>query len=66
MDRQQRKILTPEQVCQRYGFTMSTLYQYTSQKIIPHLKIRGFLRFIEQELEEWERSKTVPMNTKLL
>ncbi len=48
------KILTPEQVCSRYSIRMSTLYQWTSKKLIPFLKIGGLIRFKEEELEKWE------------
>ncbi len=48
------RLLTPEDVCVRYGFKKSTLYQWTSKGLIPHLKIRGLLRFDEDELKKWE------------
>lgn len=44
------KLLTPEEVCQRYSIKKNTLYQWTSKNIIPYLK-RGGLRFKENELE---------------
>ncbi len=51
------KLLTPEEVCQRYSIKKNTLYQWTSKNIIPYLK-RGGLRFKENELEQWERAET--------
>ncbi len=48
-------LLTPEQVCARYGIKKNTLYQWTSKGLIPHLKIRGLLRFDEDELKKWEQ-----------
>jgi excisionase family DNA binding protein len=50
------KLLTPEEVCGRYSIKMSTLYQWTSKNLIPHLKIRGLVRFEEETLEKWERN----------
>ncbi len=50
------KLLTPEQICERYGISKWTLYQWTSKNLIPHLKIRGMIRFVEQEIEGWEES----------
>lgn len=49
------RLLTPEEVCQRYSIKKNTLYQWTSRKLIPYLK-RGGLRFKENELEKWENS----------
>lgn len=50
------KLLTPEEVCKRYSIKISTLYQWTSKNQIPHLKIRGLIRFEEEALERWERT----------
>ncbi|MEW6008857.1 MAG: helix-turn-helix domain-containing protein [Candidatus Omnitrophota bacterium] len=50
------KLLTPEEVCKRYSIKISTLYQWTSKNLIPHLKIRGLIRFEEEALEKWERT----------
>ena len=52
-------LLTPEQVCERYGISRWTLYQWTSKNEIPHLKIRGIIRFREQDLEKWEEHNLV-------
>lgn len=51
------KLLTPEEVCQRYSIKKNTLYQWTSKNLIPYLK-RGGLRFKENELEKWESEGT--------
>jgi len=40
------RLLTPEEVCQRYSIKKNTLYQWTSKNLIPYLK-RGGLRFKE-------------------
>lgn len=50
------KLLTPEEVCERYSIKKNTLYQWTSKNLIPYLK-RGGLRFKENELEKWERQE---------
>lgn len=51
------RLLTPEEVCQRYSIKRNTLYQWTSKNLIPYLK-RGGLRFKENELEKWESGGT--------
>ncbi|HAZ10780.1 MAG TPA: excisionase [Candidatus Omnitrophica bacterium] len=60
-------LLTPEQVCEKYSIKLWTLYQWTAKKFIPHLKIRGLLRFREQDLDAWNTEHLVnSVNTKLL
>ncbi|HAZ10803.1 MAG TPA: DNA-binding protein [Candidatus Omnitrophica bacterium] len=48
------KLLTPEEVCERYNIKRSTLYQWTSKDFIPYIKIGGLNRFREEDLERWE------------
>jgi excisionase family DNA binding protein len=57
------RLLTPEEVCQRYSIKKNTLYQWTSKNLIPYLK-KGGLRFKENELEKWENGGAV--NIKLI
>jgi len=57
------RLLTPEEVCQRYSIKKNTLYQWTSKNLIPYLK-RGGLRFKADELEKWENGGAV--NIKLI
>lgn len=60
------KLLTPKEVCERYGISINTLYQWTSQNRIPHLRV-GKLLFREEDILKWEESRLVaPANTKLL
>ncbi len=53
------KLLTPQDVCDRYQIKKTTLYRWTSKNIIPHLK-RGGLRFNEAELNKWDEPKPQP------
>ncbi len=48
------EFLTLTEVCQRYGISKWTLYRWTSEGLIPHLKLRGLIRFREQDLKKWE------------
>ncbi|PIQ90911.1 MAG: hypothetical protein COV71_02105 [Candidatus Omnitrophica bacterium CG11_big_fil_rev_8_21_14_0_20_41_12] len=57
------RLLTPEEVCQRYSIKKNTLYQWTSKNLIPYLK-RGGLRFKADELEKWESGEV--SNIKLI
>jgi len=59
--------LEPKDVCERYGISIHTLYEWTSASYIPHIKTRGKLLFREQDLIRWEESKLIGVaNTKLL
>lgn len=48
------EFLTLTDVCERYGISKYTVYQWTARDFIPHLKIGGLLRFREQDLRRWE------------
>jgi len=50
------RLLTPEEVCERYQIKINTLYQWTSRNVIPHIK-RGGLRFKEEELNKWDEKE---------
>ena len=61
------KLITPNDLCNRYGISINTLYQWTSRKRIPYLKAGGKVLFKEQDLLKWEESRLVAVaNTKLL
>jgi excisionase family DNA binding protein len=50
------ELLSLTDVCQRYGISKWTVYQWTSKGLIPHLKLTGVIRFREQDLKKWEES----------
>lgn len=47
------KMLDPEQVSEMLKVKVSTIYQWTHQRFIPHVKIGRFVRFKEDEIEKW-------------
>lgn len=47
------KMLNPEQVSNMLEIKVSTIYQWTHQRFIPHIKIGRFVRFREDEIEKW-------------
>jgi len=59
--------LKPKDICERYGISIHTLYEWTSANHIPHIKPRGKLLFREQDLIKWEESSLAGVaDTKLL
>jgi len=53
------QFLSIEQVAARYGVQRATVYAWTSQRRIPHMKIGKHLRFREEDLREWEERHLV-------
>jgi excisionase family DNA binding protein len=47
------KLPKPEEVTKILGVKTSTIYQWTHQGYIPHLKIRNLVRFKENDIERW-------------
>jgi len=47
------KLLTPQQVAETLDVKVSTIYQWTHQEFIPHIKIGRFVRFRISEIERW-------------
>ncbi len=54
------KLLSIEELSTLLGITKSTLYSWTSRKIIPHRKLgRRIVRFEESEIMDWLSRKSV-------
>ncbi len=47
------KMLSPEQVSEVLQVKVSTIYQWTHQRFIPHVKVGRFVRFNEAEILKW-------------
>ena len=52
------KLLTPQEIAEVLGVQSSTIYQWTHQGYIPHVKIGKFVRFKEKDVEKWVEKKT--------
>lgn len=50
-------MLLPEDICTALGIKMSTLYSWTSQDLIPYVKVNGLLRFRADMIEPWLKLK---------
>lgn len=53
------KLLTIEQLSEKLGKPLGTIYQWTSQKKIPYIKLYQSLRFDEFEIDKWLENKRV-------
>lgn len=47
------KLLTPQEMADCLGVKPSTIYQWTHQGFIPHIKMGKLVRFKEQEVGKW-------------
>jgi len=53
------KLLTPQEIANCLGVQPSTIYQWTHQGFIPHVKLGRLVRFREADVTKWitERSE---------
>lgn len=49
------RLLTVEQVAERLEVKVSTIYQWTYERYIPHVKLGRLVRFEAKAIEEWVR-----------
>jgi len=53
------KLLTVEQLADYLQMKPSTIYQWTHQGFIPHIKLGNRVRFRVSQVEKWLERKTV-------
>jgi len=47
------KLLTPQEMAEYLGVQKSTIYQWTHQGFIPHVKLGNLVRFKENTIDKW-------------
>jgi excisionase family DNA binding protein len=57
------QFLTPEQVAEKLGVKLSTIYNWTHIGFIPHTKLGRLIRFQEATLQKWTESLAVKGRT---
>ena len=50
-------LLTPQEIADVLGVSKSTIYQWTHQEYIPHVKLGRFVRFRKSQIEIWLEKK---------
>lgn len=50
-------LLTPDEVAELLGVKTSTIYQWSHQDYIPHVKLGRLLRFNMSAIEKWIEKK---------
>lgn len=52
--------LTLEECAMVTGYSIQSLYSFTSKRLIPHYKRGNYLFFSKQEIEKWLQSNPIP------
>jgi len=47
------KLLTPQEIAEYLGVQPSTIYQWTHEGFIPHVKIKNLVRFRQNDIDKW-------------
>ena len=53
-----QKLLTPQEMADCLGVEKSTIYQWTHQGFIPHIKLGKLVRFRESDVMKWLDSRS--------
>ena len=53
-----QKLLNPQEMADCLGVEKSTIYQWTHQGFIPHIKLGKFVRFREGDVMQWLDKRT--------
>ena len=53
------QLLTVEEIAEYLNLKPSTIYQWTHQGFIPHIKVGNRVRFRINHIEKWLESRTV-------
>ncbi len=52
-----QRLLKPQEIADLLCVKPSTIYQWTHEDYIPHIKVGRFVRFRENDVEEWIEKK---------
>ena len=52
------KLLTAPEIAEHLGVRTSTIYQWTHQEFIPHIKLGKLVRFRECDVVRWLEERT--------
>ena len=58
------QLLTVEEIAEYLKLKPSTIYQWTHQGFIPHIKLGSRVRFRISQIEKWLESRTVKGRTR--
>jgi PTS system nitrogen regulatory IIA component len=66
MNSVKKRYMTVEDVASYLSVSQASIYRWVSEGSIPFVKMRGLLRFIDTEIDEWMLSNSKEKNKKYL
>ena len=57
------RLLKIEDICKMLGVSRHTVYQWTHQQKIPHIKLPKGIRFRKERIERWIKNKEVKVRS---
>lgn len=60
------RLLTPEELAEYLGISVHTIYQMTSKRRIPYIKVGRLIRFSESEIQQWLDINKLESESKLV
>jgi excisionase family DNA binding protein len=60
------RLLTPEELGNVLGVSVHTIYQWTSKRQIPFMKVGKLIRFSEMEIQKWLEANKLETHSRLL
>lgn len=57
-----KKLIGIEQLSERIGIAVGTIYSWTHMRVIPFYKIGRLVRFDEVEIEDWLKKRKQPVS----
>ena len=53
------RYLTPQQLARYLGIAIQTVYEWTSQKRVPYIKLGRLVKFDQREIDDWMKTQRV-------
>lgn len=59
----EQRYLSPQELSQYLGIAIQTVYEWTSQRRVPYIKLGRLVKFDQREIDEWmKRQRIEPYN----
>ena len=54
-----RRYFSPRELSQYLGIAIQTIYEWTSQKKVPYIKLGRLVKFDQREIDEWMKMQRI-------
>ena len=55
----EQRYFSPQELSQYLGIARQTVYEWTSQKKVPFIKLGRLVKFDQREIEEWMKTQRI-------